>query len=178
MEKKLVTINTSGPIRELAGGIIGPVLTPTYISIKTIYSMISGGKKIFEVNPKNRKQTILLNKENYKKDNFNTENRSDIIPKIVEENERKNEAYKKAIEEAKEAEIRAKEEAEKASVIVQEDDPNVIPIHDNDTVESVEPATSSVVTVKENEYKEPSNAAGFDIARSNKKNKKHGDFKK
>ena len=175
MKKKLVTINTAGLIKELAGGICGPVLTPTYISIDSIYRMISGGKKVIEVNPKNRKQTLVLDKFNYKADNFNTVDRSDIVPKLMEEAQRKEEAKLEAIKKQEEAERIAKEEAEKASAIVQEDDPSVIPVHVDEEVAVVD----NEETPSDEPAKEPSVVEGFDVSRNNnKKNKKHGDFRK
>lgn len=173
MKKKLVTINTAGPINELAGGIWGPILTPTEISINTIYSMLSGGKKIFEVNPKNRQQTVLLNKTNYNKDNFGIEDRSDIVPKLMEDAKKQEEARLAAIKAQEEAERAAKEEIEKASAIVQEEDPSVIPVHSEPVVE--EPVVE--VESEPVDVKEPSAVEGFDISRD-KKNKKRGDFRR
>ena len=174
MEKKLITINTSGPINELAGGIWGPVLTPTQISTRTIYKMVANGKKVYEVNPRNRKQTILLTKDNYKKDNFNLTITPDLTPKFAEEARLKEEARLAAIAAQEEAERIAKEEAEKAATIVQEDDPDVIPIHDN----SEESTVSTYTEPESDTVREASTVEGFDISRSNKKNKKHGDFRK
>ena len=177
MKKKLVTVNTAGPINELAGGIWGPILTPTEISVNTIYAIISSGKKVFEVNPKNRKQTVLLNKSNYNKDNFNTEDRSDIVPKLMEEAKRKEEARLAAVKAQEEAERVAREEAEKSSAIVQEADPSIIPVHTEQAIEEEIPVE---VQPEPAEIREPSTVEGFDIARENKKNKnkKHGDFRR
>ena len=174
MKKKLVTINTAGPINELAGGIWGPILTPTQISVNTISAMLSSGKKVFEVNPKNKNQTILLNKSNFNKDNFNTDDRSDVTPKLMEEAKRKEEARLAAVKAQEEADRIAKEEAEKAATIVQEEDPSVIPVHTDPVIEenTVEVQSEPV------EIREPSNVEGFDIARENKKNKKRGDFRR
>lgn len=177
MEKKLITINTSGPIRELPGCICGPVLTPTYISINSIYKMISGGRKIFEINPRNRKEKLLLNKENYNKDNFGIADTSDVIPKIVEDEARKEANRKLAIQLQEEKERLAKEEAARAAVIVQEEDPSVIPVHEEITEETPNDAIIPVVETT----KEPTVVEGFDVHtnnHNNKKNKNRGDFRK
>lgn len=175
MKKKLVTINTAGPIKELAGSIWGPVLTPTNISVDTIYKMLSSGKKVYEVNPKNRKQTILLNKENYKRDNFGLD-KEDIVPKLVEEEQKREAARLEAVKAQEEADRIAKENAEKAAAIVQEEDPDVIPVHTSIPEPVVETAAIDEEPVVE---KEPSAVEGFDLSRNNnKKNKKHGDFRK
>lgn len=176
MKKKLVTINTAGPIKELAGSIWGPVLTPTNISVDTIYKMLSSGKKVYEVNPKNRKQTIPLNKENYKRDNFGLD-KEDIVPKLVEEEQKREAARLEAVRAQEEADRIAKENAEKAAAIVQEEDPDVIPVHTS----IPEPVAEETTVIDEEPVveKEPSAVEGFDLSRNNnKKNKKHGDFRK
>lgn len=181
MKKKLVTVNTSGLINELVGGICGPILTPTLISINTIYAMISNGKKVYEVNPSNRKQTILLTKSNYKTDNFNTFDTSSITAKLAEEAKRKEEARLAAITAQEEAERIAKEKAEKASAIVQEENPDIIPVHIiAEEPVSEEPVVNETSDDKTDEMisRVASNVEGFDISRNNKKNKKHGDFRK
>lgn len=68
---KTCIINSNGPIAEL-GFITGPVLTPSRIEIDTIGKMVRNGKKVVEINPINKQETVLLTLDNFDKDNFGT----------------------------------------------------------------------------------------------------------
>lgn len=66
---KLVTIASKGSINEL-GGISGPVINPCRLSVETIVKLINGHKKVYEVNPANKSERLLLNLKNVKMQNF------------------------------------------------------------------------------------------------------------
>ena len=66
---KLVTIASKGSISEL-GGISGPVINPCRLSVETIVKLINGHKKVYEVNPANKSERLLLNLKNVKMQNF------------------------------------------------------------------------------------------------------------
>jgi hypothetical protein len=66
---KYVTIESYGPIQQLFG-LLGPILTPCYIEIGTIISLVNSGKVVYEVNPNNPKEKIRLNFNNLLKNNF------------------------------------------------------------------------------------------------------------
>ena len=66
---KLVTIASKGSISEL-GGISGPVINPCRLSVETIIKLINGHKKVYEVNPANKSERLLLNLKNVKMQNF------------------------------------------------------------------------------------------------------------
>lgn len=66
---KLVTIENSGTINEL-GGISGPIINPCPIDISTIVHLIHGHKKVYEVNPSNPNQKVLLTLKNVNTVNF------------------------------------------------------------------------------------------------------------
>lgn len=68
-DKKLITVNSSGVISEL-GGINGPILNPFYATIETINTMVTRHRNVYEVNPKNYKERVLLTISNYRKQNF------------------------------------------------------------------------------------------------------------
>lgn len=68
-ETKLVIIKDGGPIRSL-GGISGPILSPTRITIPVIVDLINQGKHVFEVNPLDKKQAVQLNRLNVYRTNF------------------------------------------------------------------------------------------------------------
>ena len=66
---KLVTIETSGKIREL-GGITGPITTPCKLDMNIIISLINSGKVVYEVNPENKTEKVRLTRSNLSGDNF------------------------------------------------------------------------------------------------------------
>lgn len=67
--KKLVVIDSKGSITEL-GGISGPVINPCSLPVETIVKLINGHKKVYEVNPANKKERLRLNLKNVKMENF------------------------------------------------------------------------------------------------------------
>lgn len=68
-KRKLCIVKTNGPIHEL-GGITGPILAPCQIAMRAVINMVQNGKKVYEVNPKNRAETVLLTIQNVQKNNF------------------------------------------------------------------------------------------------------------
>lgn len=80
---KTCIINSNGPIAEL-GFITGPVLTPSRIEIDTIGKMVRNGKKVIEINPINKQETVLLTLDNFDKDNFGTAKKATKVNKVEE----------------------------------------------------------------------------------------------
>ena len=66
---KYVIIESSGILKPL-GGISGPITTPSYIDISVIVSLINQRKVVYEVNPLDRNEKILLTRLNVFNDNF------------------------------------------------------------------------------------------------------------
>lgn len=83
-EKKLVIVKDSGPIPELSF-ICGPVLNPTRIDIGVIAKMVGAGRTVYECNPFNTKDQVLLDITNVKSNNFTTETVSTKDETVVEE---------------------------------------------------------------------------------------------
>lgn len=83
-EKKLVIVKDSGPIPELSF-ICGPVLNPTRIDIGVIAKMVGAGRTVYECNPFNTKDQVLLDITNVKSNNFTTETVSTKNETVVEE---------------------------------------------------------------------------------------------
>ena len=79
---KLVTIASKGSIPEL-GGISGPVINPCKLSIETIVRLINGHKKVYEVNPANKSEKLLLNLKNVKMQNFPEKVNSTVTPNLA-----------------------------------------------------------------------------------------------
>ena len=77
---KLVTIASKGSITEL-GGISGPIINPCRLDISTIVSLINGHKRVYEVNPANKSERILLTLKNAKAKNF-----PDVVNPVVTPN--------------------------------------------------------------------------------------------
>lgn len=67
--QKLVVIETIGTINEL-GGISGPVLNPSLQPISTLVRMVYNRKKVYEVNPNNYNDRVLLTLKNVRANNF------------------------------------------------------------------------------------------------------------
>lgn len=67
-EKKLVVIKNIGTIAEL-GGIKGPIDNPFRLDVKTLIKMVPK-YRIFEVNPENIEDTVLLTISNVRENNF------------------------------------------------------------------------------------------------------------
>lgn len=68
---KYVVISSSGLIKEL-GNLTGPVVTPVRLSQETILKIIKSGHTVYEVNPSNHKEKILLTFMNATDKHFNT----------------------------------------------------------------------------------------------------------
>lgn len=83
-EKKLVIVKDSGPIPELSF-ICGPILNPTRIDIGVIAKMVGAGRTVYECNPFNTKDQVLLDITNVKSNNFTTETVSTKDETVVEE---------------------------------------------------------------------------------------------
>ena len=66
---KKVVVMTMGIIPEL-GGISGPILTPQDLPIGIVQSMVNGRRKVYECNPKDTNERILLTVSNVNADNF------------------------------------------------------------------------------------------------------------
>ena len=69
IKKKLITIATKGSLSEL-GGILGPVILPEYVEISKVTALVCNRKKVYEVNPNNHSEKILLTIQNVNRDNF------------------------------------------------------------------------------------------------------------
>ena len=69
IKSKLVTVESHGKLPQL-GGIHGPIITPNYISINIIISLINAGKTVYEVNPANHHDRIRLTRLNATHQNF------------------------------------------------------------------------------------------------------------
>lgn len=83
---KLVTIESPGKIPTL-GDIVGPIRTPSRLSIDTIIELINAGKVVYEVNPKNINEKVRLSRLNVYKTNFNSTIKSavEMQKKVVKE---------------------------------------------------------------------------------------------
>ena len=67
--QKLIVVESVGTIGEL-GGISGPVLSPCYVPITTINSMLNHHRRVYEVNPDNYNERVPLSLKNLRKENF------------------------------------------------------------------------------------------------------------
>ena len=66
---KFVTIETNGHISEL-GGIAGPILHPCLVDLDLVIQMVNNRKKVYEVNPNNPNEKVLLSLRNVRNENF------------------------------------------------------------------------------------------------------------
>ena len=66
---KFVTIETNGHISEL-GGIAGPILHPCLVDLDLVIQMVNNRKKVYEVNPNNPDEKVLLSLRNVRNENF------------------------------------------------------------------------------------------------------------
>ena len=66
---KRCIINTPGPIAEL-GFISGPITNPCKLEMDVLRRLVKNGREVYEVNPENPAQKVLLTIENYDADNF------------------------------------------------------------------------------------------------------------
>ena len=81
--KKLVTIATTGFIPEIK--VTGPVKTPTYIKIDAVKTLVLNGRRVYEHNPSNPSDKVLLQPSTYAKVNFGSNNAAPVEPSQVEE---------------------------------------------------------------------------------------------
>ena len=70
MIKKLVIVKSNAIIPYM-GGVQGPILNPFYIDLQSLIILVNKRYEIYEVNPKNKSETVLLNIGNVTKVNFN-----------------------------------------------------------------------------------------------------------
>lgn len=67
--KRLVKIKTNGRIAAL-GNIVGPITYPCMIDNRKVINMVQQGVKVYEVNPENHAEEVLLTIQNVNKNNF------------------------------------------------------------------------------------------------------------
>ena len=107
-EKKLVIVKDSGPIPELSF-ICGPILNPTRIDIGVIAKMVGAGRTVYECNPFNTKDQVLLDITNVKSNNFTTETVSTkdetVVEKVKEEVKETPEPVQETVVEETEKEV-------------------------------------------------------------------------
>lgn len=82
--KKLIVLMTGGPISEL-GFITGPVLHPWYVDIDTVIRLVSNNKRVYEVNPNNRDERVLLTLKNVRLNNFGKKETAKTVEPIQAE---------------------------------------------------------------------------------------------
>lgn len=68
-KNKLVVVDTVGSLREL-GGISGPIVSPTRIDVDVLQKMVLNQKIVYEVNPYNKNDRVLLTLGNVTRVNF------------------------------------------------------------------------------------------------------------
>lgn len=68
-ETKLVIVQNNGALSEL-GGISGPILNPCRLDVATIIRMINNHRRVYEVNPNNHSEKVLLSLKNATSKNF------------------------------------------------------------------------------------------------------------
>lgn len=81
-KKKLCLVKTNGRLPEL-GNIAGPILSPCKINLRTVINMVQNGKVVYEVNPKNHSQQVLLTIQNVQKNNFPDQEKV-VMPEVKE----------------------------------------------------------------------------------------------
>ena len=72
VERKLVVVMDSGPLSEL-GGIGGPIITPTRVTLSAVKKMLINGRKVYACDPSDPRNTdkyVLLDMVNVTDDNF------------------------------------------------------------------------------------------------------------
>ena len=74
--KKLVTIATTGFIPEIK--VTGPVKTPTYIKIDAVKTLVLNGRRVYEHNPSNPSEKVLLQPSTYAKVNFGSKDAAPV----------------------------------------------------------------------------------------------------
>ena len=75
--KKLVTIATTGFIPEIK--VTGPVKTPTYIKIDAVKTLVLNGRRVYEHNPSNPSEKVLLQPSTYAKVNFGSNDAAPVV---------------------------------------------------------------------------------------------------
>lgn len=68
---KLITVESYGSIKEL-GGIAGPIINPTLQPVSIVEKMVAAKRRVYEVNPANLSEKVLLTLHNVHRDNFKT----------------------------------------------------------------------------------------------------------
>lgn len=68
-KQKLCKIMTNGRIAEL-GNICGPVTSPCKVDLRKVVNMVQRGLKVYEINPKNYNEQVLLTIKNVTLNNF------------------------------------------------------------------------------------------------------------
>ena len=68
---KRCIVNTTGPIPEL-GYISGPITNPCKLELSVLQRMVKNGREIYEIDPSNSDNKVLLTLDNYNSDNFGT----------------------------------------------------------------------------------------------------------
>lgn len=66
---KRCIVNTTGPIPEL-GYISGPITNPCKLELSVLQRMVKNGREIYEIDPSNSDNKVLLTLDNYNSDNF------------------------------------------------------------------------------------------------------------
>lgn len=72
-------IVVSGGTLPILGGISGPILSPSKITISDIVTLLNAGKEVYEVNPWNRSQKVKLTTMNALDENFTRKSSTNII---------------------------------------------------------------------------------------------------
>jgi hypothetical protein len=67
--QKYIVVSSIGSIGEL-GGISGPIINPTLQPISKIVQMVHNRKKVYEVNPNDFSDRVLLTLRNVRTNNF------------------------------------------------------------------------------------------------------------
>lgn len=82
-DTKLVTVGCSGLIREL--GASGPIKHPTEIRMEAIKQMVLFGKVVYEHNPANPSDRVLLTVDNVELDNFAKNEKDDATNGVAQQ---------------------------------------------------------------------------------------------
>lgn len=82
-DTKLVTVGYSGLIREL--GASGPIKHPTEIRMEAIKQMVLFGKVVYEHNPANPSDRVLLTVDNVELDNFAKNEKDDTANGVAQQ---------------------------------------------------------------------------------------------
>lgn len=69
--QKLIVVESTGLLPISNGNIVGPVMVPFEVSLTDAIKIVSMGHKVYEINPENSGERVLLTSENVRRDNFN-----------------------------------------------------------------------------------------------------------